>query len=243
MTPITDDWVVPGLVLLADWSVRWGVVLVVLAAWFAVRPPQRAATRYALCSAALVAGLLIPVVPRWGNVSLSWTVAAAKEARPLVERQSPGREPGNTLLKPEGESWASDEKTMRPPSVASDVVDRSTPVPLGPWRLAALVVALAWVCGLLVLIIRVAGGWLVLMRLNREAVDLDWRSDELFFECQRCGRADASGQTRDAPRDRLSRGDRGHPAVHPRSARLGRLASGTPSRLSVARAGASGPRG
>ena len=34
MIPLIDRWVVPWLALLADWSVRWGVVLVVLALMF-----------------------------------------------------------------------------------------------------------------------------------------------------------------------------------------------------------------
>ena len=42
MIEVTDRWVVPLLVFLADWSVRWGLVLAALALWLALRPPRLA---------------------------------------------------------------------------------------------------------------------------------------------------------------------------------------------------------
>src|SRR4051794_5766992 len=75
MTHLTDRWVVPWLAILAEWSVRWGVVIAVLATWFVLRPPRRAATQYLLCLAVLAAGLLLPVTPRWGHAAIpgpSW---------------------------------------------------------------------------------------------------------------------------------------------------------------------------
>ena len=72
MTHLTDRWVVPGLALLADWSIRWGVVLAMLAVWLILRPPRRAATRHLLCLATLVAGVLLPVAPRWGAAAVPW---------------------------------------------------------------------------------------------------------------------------------------------------------------------------
>ena len=61
MMDLTARWVVPWLTLLAEWSVRWGVVIAMLAAWLALRPPKRTATRHLLCLAALAAGVLLPV--------------------------------------------------------------------------------------------------------------------------------------------------------------------------------------
>ena len=37
MLELTDFWIVPGLYFLAEWSLRWGLVLLVLAVWFALR--------------------------------------------------------------------------------------------------------------------------------------------------------------------------------------------------------------
>jgi len=34
MIGFTDRWAIPWLVFLADWSIRWGVVLAILAVWF-----------------------------------------------------------------------------------------------------------------------------------------------------------------------------------------------------------------
>ncbi len=57
----------PAMLVLADWSLRWGVVIALLALALAVRPPRRAATRLLLCQLVLVGGLLLPLVPRcWG---------------------------------------------------------------------------------------------------------------------------------------------------------------------------------
>jgi len=65
MMPLTDRWVVPWLALMAEWSLRWGVVLAVLAAWLMMRPPRQAAIRHLLCLAALAAGVLLPGIGQW----------------------------------------------------------------------------------------------------------------------------------------------------------------------------------
>ena len=60
MMGFTDAWVIPWLGFLVEWSIRWGIVLLFLAAWFALRSPRGASIRHVLCWAAIVAGLLIP---------------------------------------------------------------------------------------------------------------------------------------------------------------------------------------
>ena len=55
----------PGLAVLAGWSLRWGLMIALLATWFVVRPPCCAASRHWLCAAVLAAGLLTPLVPQW----------------------------------------------------------------------------------------------------------------------------------------------------------------------------------
>ena len=83
MMDLTARWVVPWLTLLAEWSVRWGVVIAMLAAWLALRPPKRTATRHLLCLAVLAAGVLLPVAPRWGNAVVPWPARGvrAEESR------------------------------------------------------------------------------------------------------------------------------------------------------------------
>src|SRR5580704_15606911 len=63
MSGFIDTRLEPGLWLACDWSLRWALLIAVLAAWFALRPPRSAAVRLAVCQLALVAGLALPLVP------------------------------------------------------------------------------------------------------------------------------------------------------------------------------------
>ena len=65
MIRFVDGTLDPLLGFLAGWSIRWGVLIVTLAAWFRARPPRLAATRHLLCATALAAGLILPFAPRW----------------------------------------------------------------------------------------------------------------------------------------------------------------------------------
>jgi hypothetical protein len=78
MNRLADGPLDPFLWSLAGWSIRWGVLIVVLAAWFRLRPPRRAATRHLLCATTLAAGLILPLAPRWPT---PWPRAAAASTR------------------------------------------------------------------------------------------------------------------------------------------------------------------
>ncbi len=182
MTRFTDVWVIPWLALLADWSVRCGVLFVILTIWFALRPPRRASTRYLLCVAALVAGLLVPLAPRWGNLTVPWDVPGARIAADHAEPPAATRAPHDSAPMRVNERQALESPTVRPPAVAPAATAHSESILLGPWRLASLALASAWAFGVLVLLIRLAGGWLMLARLCRGAVDLECKSDMLFSE-------------------------------------------------------------
>ena len=84
---VIDGMVVPGLGLLADWSIRWGVLLAVLLFWLAFLPPRRAAIRYRLGTIVLAAGVLLPAVPRWANIAISWPSRTPNPVQP--ERPDP----------------------------------------------------------------------------------------------------------------------------------------------------------
>jgi hypothetical protein len=157
MTRLVDHFVVPWLSLVADWSVRWGVVLVVLAAWLALRPPRRAATRYLLCLAALTAGVLVPVAPRWGNVAVTWNVPGAQVAGEVVEAAPPSARPDGATAEPTLSSEATETQTVRSRLIVRSETVLPTSAPLGNWRLAALALAVAWATIVLVLLIRLAG--------------------------------------------------------------------------------------
>jgi hypothetical protein len=196
MTHLTDRWIVPWLVLMADWSVRWGVVLAVLAAWLVLRPPRRAATRHLLCLATLVAGLLLPVGPRWGDAVVPWPSRAVRAG---------GRSPGSLATATAGlegpavgSALAPAAAELGPQDRVRDAVPRPEPArvaaapdphrpttaPLGAWRLAALVATGAWAAVVLTLLLRLAGGWLMLAQLRRGAVEVDRESARLLEECR-----------------------------------------------------------
>src|SRR5262245_10504361 len=88
MNDFIDVRLTPVLLLLADWSLRWGLVLTVLAIAFAVRPPRRVVVRVLLCRLVVVGGLLVPLGPcGWGPTRAVPEVepaAVAESAAPPV---------------------------------------------------------------------------------------------------------------------------------------------------------------
>src|SRR5262249_2588068 len=64
MNAFVDDVLQPALVFLGEWSLRWGVLIAVLA--LGLLRLRRPATRHLLCFAVLLAGILLPAVPSWG---------------------------------------------------------------------------------------------------------------------------------------------------------------------------------
>ena len=61
---------------------------------------------------------------------------------------------------------------------------RAKSVSLTGFQLAALATVSAWALGVLLLLIRLAGGWLMLVRLSRVAVEVDGDSHAAFLECK-----------------------------------------------------------
>ncbi len=150
MTGFTDAWVIPWLAFLAEWSIRWGVLLALIAAWFALHPPRRAATRHVLCLAAIVSGLLIPFAPRWGGLPVPWwTIDAAAEGEPTIQavslckrmrfrsRRPPVRRKKLNLIRRE-----LNPRPLKPPRTQSRSVDFSS----RRWRLLWPGRSAPWFC-------------------------------------------------------------------------------------------------
>ena len=55
-----------GVWFLGEWSLRWGVLIAIVAVWFGVRAPRRSDVRYAIAWSVLLAGLCLPLLPQWG---------------------------------------------------------------------------------------------------------------------------------------------------------------------------------
>jgi hypothetical protein len=51
MNHLIDGWLTPALLGLADWSMRWGLIIGLLAVTLALVPLRRPATRHLLCLA------------------------------------------------------------------------------------------------------------------------------------------------------------------------------------------------
>src|SRR5262249_13059247 len=139
MTDLTDRCLVPGLALLADWSVRWGLLLAALALWFLLRTPRRAATRHLLCALALASGMLLPLAPRWASVRISWpreraaSAVAPASPSPLPRLgPTPSRVLAGEVSRPAGRMEAIVRPVASPPA---PLVPRPG---LGAWRLSAL---------------------------------------------------------------------------------------------------------
>ena len=49
---VTDQWVIPFLAFLADWSIRWGVLLAMLWVVVVIRPPRAPG-----CATSCISGL------------------------------------------------------------------------------------------------------------------------------------------------------------------------------------------
>ncbi len=74
MNAFIDSVLTPLLLLMADWSVRWAILAALPIGWLLLRPPHDTKLRYNLCLVTLVAGLAVPLVPRWGGGSTSATL-------------------------------------------------------------------------------------------------------------------------------------------------------------------------
>jgi protocatechuate 3,4-dioxygenase beta subunit len=196
MILLSERWVIPWLALMAEWSVRWGVVIALLAAWLALRPPRSAATRHLLCLAAVAAGVLLPIAPRWGDAVVPWPARAtrvdvgspASPGAATVNQRAPAV--GPTLLSAAPRPRAIDpfREAAAGPEPAGTTAHpdplRSDSRPLGAWRLAALMAAVAWAAMVLALLVRLAGGCLTLAWLRRGADEAGGDSERLLGECR-----------------------------------------------------------
>jgi beta-lactamase regulating signal transducer with metallopeptidase domain len=189
---VTNHWVVPGLAFLADWSIRWGILLAMLLLWLAVRPPRRAATRYLLGTVVLASGVLLPAVPRWGTIAISWPWKTTSVAEPEAPRAP--LPVGRTVI---GAADLIATDAPAPPRTAMSETITDQPrqlaappsigrrLPLGPWHWTALAAAAVWNLVVIVLTCRLIGGTIVLARLRREAEEVDETSRRLLDDCCR----------------------------------------------------------
>ena len=247
MTLFVDRIVVPWLWFLAEWSLRWGVVIAAIAAWLALRPPRRAATRHLLCVVAGIAGLLLSVSPRWE------TGLVLRHRRPALPAARTASEiacgPGCTTRRDRAD-FRDAVRAVSPepphPDVPADrQADSRLPRCLGVWCVACpgarrrhgLGCQARRCC------------WHACSRARSSCNDCGAvampsveGSLQLLDACRAALGTVAARAAGGAPGGRVADRPRRLAAGRARAARLGRLARGRPSRLLDARAGAPGSR-
>jgi beta-lactamase regulating signal transducer with metallopeptidase domain/protocatechuate 3,4-dioxygenase beta subunit len=192
MNDLTDTYGNLALVLLADWSLRWGVAIAVLGVGLVVFRPRRAATRSLLCRLVFIGGLLLPLLPRCWGLALP-TFPSGLSA---VESQQPATEALPPDLPPQAEvaqETVPAMKALRPSRTDAASYGQWSnepepePVPVPGRRGSVLVPALLllWLAGVSLLTGRLAWGWIRIVRLRRSARRAGEAALELFSVCRR----------------------------------------------------------
>jgi beta-lactamase regulating signal transducer with metallopeptidase domain/HEAT repeat protein len=195
VTHFIDAILEPALWFAADWSLRWAVLIGVMALMMLALRPRRAATRQLMCWVTLLGGLLLPILPRWGG---GWHPASRETAAPQAKRDVSSfssfpssaweRTSGSSASRPPSDETRSGASRPAFPSGAWER-ERTTPAPsprevLGNRRLVVLGLVLCWALGVFGLFVRWLGGAWFLRRLRRGAVDVQESAAEMFAVCR-----------------------------------------------------------
>ncbi|HEY7427846.1 MAG TPA: M56 family metallopeptidase, partial [Gemmataceae bacterium] len=188
MTRFIDGLLEPSLWFVAEWSLRWAVLIGVAALMMLVFRPRRAATRQLMCWVALLGGLLLPILPRWGG---GWHLAPKDTAAPPHVSSFPSsaweRTSGSSASRPNSNKTRSGASRPAFPSGAWERERTTSPPPreaLDKRRLAVLSLALCWALGVFVLLVRRLAGVWFLGRLRRGAADMQGSAAETFATCR-----------------------------------------------------------
>jgi len=195
MSDFIDLRLEPALWLLLDWSLRWGLLIVAIGLWFAVRPPRQAALRLLACQLVSVAGLVMPLVPHWWGAKLlpnPW-VSAVDDVAP----EQLAAESAEPLLRPSiAKSRAAIVEDRVRPTVGAEP-DRAdiaslqvsskaarSAESLGAGRIVVLIAAALWTVGACAQLIRLVAAAIWLSGLPRSARQPNPQSQELFDRCR-----------------------------------------------------------
>jgi hypothetical protein len=195
MSSFIDTWLEPVLWLVGDWSLRWGLLIAVLAAWFAWRPPRQAAVRLAACQLLLVAGLALPLVPHWWGHDLKLPRRTTDVEEPVIAHAATGAidpvaqtslaEQSTKTLDPLASSAAGlqNDISVTPPHQTSDIAPSASPA-LGLRRIVLLLLFGFWCVGAGVGLMRLLAGSICLSRIRKTAVPPSLPSQEIFDHCR-----------------------------------------------------------
>ena len=188
-TDLAERLSVPWLMFLAEWSLRWGILIALLAAGFRLWPPRSAATRHRLCLLVLATGLFLPLAPRWGNLPIPWFGPPSKSAASVIEPTT------SPLPRIKAEPTTQARVPQDAPALAHQVVPaKVAPIPkkeaaaastaLGFRGWAAVAASALWGSVVLVLLVRWIGGLLFVAGLRRGAMEVDGSARRLLNDCR-----------------------------------------------------------
>ncbi|WP_165248180.1 carboxypeptidase regulatory-like domain-containing protein [Paludisphaera soli] len=183
---MSDDRSILLLLWLADVSVRWGVLIGLLAIAFAIRPPRSAATRHALCAVVLAAGPALAVVPRWGEAVVPWHWAASA----TVPDPEPIRSAAPAFAPPRVEPERFQPAILPSPRLDPAPTPAATPQPFDRAGFLARSLVGVWLAGTLAMLARLALGAWTLARWKQSATDLTGDDLAMLAACV----ADAPGR-------------------------------------------------
>jgi HEAT repeat protein/beta-lactamase regulating signal transducer with metallopeptidase domain len=183
MRHFIDTFGEPALWFAADWSLRWAALLAVVALLLWIFRPRRAANRELVLKAALIAGLLIPFAPRWGD---GWEWHQLQEPSPTSSfpRSAWERTPGRSASRPSPEPDAT--QSVAPVRSHAERGNEGQPPsePLGSRRLIVLGIASCWSFVVAYQLIRQLCGSFFLRRLRRESIEATGATPDLFAACR-----------------------------------------------------------
>jgi beta-lactamase regulating signal transducer with metallopeptidase domain len=191
MSAFIDTILSPVVGFLLEWSLRWLVVSALPILWLWLRPPRDARFCYQICLATIAAGLLLPVLPRWGGlVPAQPTPATAQHV--VLEAESPTQVsavPPRTAPQIPNEPAPARIKEVVVPPEPTNSYELPVSESIG-WRPSLIrgvtfVTTIAWLVGMLIHLARWIAGSLYLRQLRRTAWDSDAGTIELLVTCRR----------------------------------------------------------
>jgi len=194
MNSFLDSVCQPGLWFLADWTLRWILVIGIFGVWLAVFRPRRAATRYQVGLSVFLTGFLFSLLPRWGPSMEIPTMPFLPKMNSSAENRGPS-DPNRLPIAEEvmplnqkGRDLTSDLPITT--SIPAELPITPTPQvpsqnePLGTRRNVVLGLTIFWIIGVTGLLLRMGIGFVLLARLRQKASAVSDEATRLLEACR-----------------------------------------------------------